>query len=91
MTAPRLTPTEIAAFRPASGRWSFARKAQVVLALERGQAEPSAVCAALDLSAEELATWRARWRQGGFGALRVTRTQQYRAAGASGASAEPRP
>lgn len=79
MAATRLTSAEIAALRPASGRWTHARKAQVVLALERGQAEPSTLARALDVSDEELTSWRARWRRGGFDALQVGQTQAYRA------------
>lgn len=64
--------------RPASGRWTFRRKADVVLAVERGHLTPEQAIEGLGLSADELASWRRRFKRHDFAGLRETRLQEYR-------------
>jgi hypothetical protein len=77
---PARTPARIAPgdLRPASGRWSFRRKAEVVQAIEAGAFTAAEALAALDLSAEELASWRRRYLRHGPHGCRETRIKEYR-------------
>lgn len=75
----RPVPTlDLAALRPASGRWTFALKARVVEAIQAGEITFAQAIAALDLSAEELASWRRRYLRHGRPGCRETRLQEYR-------------
>ena len=60
-------------------RWSPHRKASVVNGVRSGAISLVDACQRYQLSAEEFSAWQAALETHGIGALRVTRSQRYRA------------
>jgi hypothetical protein len=60
-------------------RWSPHRKASVVNGVRSGAISLVDACQPYQLSAEEFSAWQAALETHGIGALRVTRSQRYRA------------
>lgn len=58
--------------------WVSRRKAQVVMAVERGLLSIDEVCSRYRMDPEEFALWRRRLHKTGKQSLRITRTQEYR-------------
>jgi hypothetical protein len=58
--------------------WVSRRKAQVVMAVERGLLSIDEVCRRYRMDPEEFALWRRRLHKAGKQSLRITRTQEYR-------------
>lgn len=70
--------TTLADLAPASGRWTPARKAEVLAVLDRGAFTQSDVEAGLGLTAEEIAGWRRRFRRAGREGLAESRIPEFR-------------
>jgi hypothetical protein len=66
-----LPPTEIR-------RWSFRRKAAVILGVRAGLLSPQQACGRYVISPEELAAWETTFDRNGIPGLRSTRIQIYR-------------
>jgi hypothetical protein len=60
-------------------RWSPHRKASVVNGVRSGMISFDEACQSYQLSTEEFWAWQAALETHGIGALRVTRSQRYRA------------
>lgn len=61
-------------------RWTFRRKAAIVIAVANGEITRVEACRRYRLSAEEFLSWQQAFVAHGAGGLRVTRVQQYRRA-----------
>jgi len=59
-------------------RWSFRRKAAVVIAMRAGVIAREEACERYILSPEELAAWEMAFDENGIPGLRITRHQIYR-------------
>jgi ferric-dicitrate binding protein FerR (iron transport regulator) len=65
---------------PATKRWVVRRKAAVVAAVRSGEVTLEEACRWYQLSEEEFRAWQRAFEIHGLAGLRITRTQQYRAA-----------
>jgi len=77
ITADTLPPADIV-------RWVPKRKAQVICAIRGGLITREEACDRYGISSAELFSWEHLLEEHGLRALRITRTQQYRQAMASG-------
>jgi Protein of unknown function (DUF1153). len=77
MRDPREENARLTELRPASGRWTPARKARVVMAIALGAVGRDRALASLDITEEELASWERRYDRAGAYGLRLTRLREY--------------
>ena len=61
-----------------TARWTSARKAQVVRALEQERLTMGDACDLYALSVEEIVSWQRAFERAGIQALRITHLQRYR-------------
>ena len=78
---PGLDVLKLASLPPAdTKRWVTRRKAEVVAAVRNGLISLEEACQRYHLSIEEFLSWQSQIERHGLPGLRVTRTQDYRAA-----------
>ncbi len=78
---PELDALTLASLPPAdTKRWVTRRKAEVVAAVRNGLISLEEACRRYHLSIEEFLSWQRQIESHGLPGLRVTRTQDYRAA-----------